>query len=374
MLRAQFSNRFAVSEVWNQVFPRGTWHGANLAPIGGSITIDDAMLSELVANWDAAGRPPLPIRKTHQHLDPDIKPLERLELERAYGFLTDMRVTAEGLEVKTEWNAAGKAEVDSGSFAFWSPEWQPKHRDRRTGEVKGWWLGGVALCNNPFFDSMPPVAAANEMPPVAAAVVVPTEPTIKEQHMNEEQLKVLRASLGLAADASIDTVLKAAADQAKKVTTLTASNTTEVVTAAVAPLKAQVETLTAELAKRDEALLSRDVDAAVAEAKRGDGKTGRAIPPTLVAHALREAQRGGLKAAVEFLEALPLTVPMSAVGVPGDKDAVITAQSAHEKLLVLADANVKAGITGAAAMETAIRNNPELARVAQALNHPTSQN
>lgn len=29
-LRAQFASRFATAEKWNQVFPLGTWHVANL--------------------------------------------------------------------------------------------------------------------------------------------------------------------------------------------------------------------------------------------------------------------------------------------------------------------------------------------------------
>lgn len=350
MLCAQISSRIVASQVWNLLFPRGTWHGENLRPIGGSITIDDALLEEMVGNWRAAGGPPLPVYKTHAHLDADVTALERVELSKAYGYLTDFRVTAEGLEAKTEWTPAGKAMVDGGEFAFWSPEWQPKHRDRRTGDVKGWWLSATALCSNPFFDSMPQLAA-EQMPPVAAsaddAESSTTDPTHKEQHMTKEQLEALRASLGLAADATVEQILAASSKLVSERDTLKAeaeklkasTPTAEVITAAVAPIKEQVASLTAELAKRDAAILERDVDALVAAAKRGDGKSGRAINDTLVATAKKLAVSGGLTEAQAFLEALPLTVPLTASTPPapvGD-GAPLTVDAAQKKLMARAE-------------------------------------
>ena len=365
-LRAQFSNRFAASEVWNLLFPKGTWHGENLRPIGGSITIDDAMLSEMVANWRAAGAPPLPVYKTHGHLDADVSALERAELSKAYGYLTDFRVTAAGLEAKTEWTPAGKRMVDEGEFAFWSPEWQPQHRDRRTGDLKGWWLSGTALCSNPFFQEMPPVAAATN----------PTEqPAAQEQHpMNEEQLKALRAKLGLAAGATVEEVLAAAEKRTNDVATLTAQaakapDTKALVAEAV---KAAVEPMVAELAATKKALLEKEVDSLIASAKRGDGKNGRALvdekvrPVLLKLVAAESSQAEGLKAAAAYLEAIPCTVPVVAAGVPGVATDE-SPKSAHEKLLAAADANAKAGLTGSAAMEKALRDFPELATKARSL-------
>lgn len=361
ILCAQFAGRFAASEVWNLLFPKGTWHGENLRPIGGSITIDDEMLKEMVANWREAGSPPLPVYKTHAHLDEDVSALERAELSKAYGYLTDFRVTAAGLEAKTEWTPAGKAMVDAGEFAFWSPEWQPKHRDRRTGEMKGWWLSATALCSNPFFQEMPPVAAS-------AHAESTESPITKEQHMTKEQLEALRASLGLAADATVEQILKASADQRAALVATEAklkdsTPTAEVITAAVAPVKAQIETLKAELAKRDAAILERDVDALVATAKHGDGKSGRAINDVLVATAKKIAVSEGLTAAKSFLEALPLSVPLKATGVTGDVDTVLSAEAAAKKLNAraaeLRAANVKNPT------EVAINEMPEVAAIAQ---------
>lgn len=369
ILRAQFSSPFkaAASEgKYNLLFPRGTWHGANLAPVGGSIDLDSGILDEMVANWEAAGRPRLPVRVTHRHLDDDVPAKDRPALEKAVGWLTDLRVTAQGLEALTEWTPAGKAAVDAGEFAFWSPEWQPKHRDRRTGDVKGWWLSGTALTNDPFFHEMPPVAAST-------TPAETTEPNQQEQHMNEKQLEALRASLGLAADATVEQILKASAERGAEIATLKAeavklkaSNTpAEVITAAVAPIKAQVDTLTAELAKRDAALLERDVTDAVAKAKRGDGKMGRTIPEKLVAHAMRVAKSDGLAAAVEFLEAIPATVPTQEMGVTTKEDGALTASAAQAKLDAFAADLRSKGEKNAT--EKAIAALPREARVAQGL-------
>lgn len=365
ILCAQFAGRFAASEVWNLLFPKGTWHGENLRPIGGSITIDDEMLKEMVANWREAGSPPLPVYKTHAHLDEDVSALERAELSKAYGYLTDFRVTAAGLEAKTEWTPAGKAMVDAGEFAFWSPEWQPKHRDRRTGEMKGWWLSATALCSNPFFQEMPPVAASAD-----DAEEKSTEPTLtKEQHMTKEQLEALRASLGLAADATMEQIIKASADQRAALVATEAklkdsTPTAEVITAAVAPVKAQIETLQAELAKRDAAILERDVEALVATAKRGDGKSGRAINDTLVATAKKLARgEGGLVEAKAFLEAIPMSVPLKATGVSGGDGEPLTAETAGKKLLARAE-ELRAQ-KDPNPMITAMREMPEVALIAE---------
>lgn len=338
MLRAQFSHALSAEGKWNLLFPRGTWHGANLAPIGGSINLDSGLLDEMVANWEAAGKPKLPVRKTHRHLDDDVPAKDRLELEKSFGWLTDLRVTAQGLEALTEWTPAGKAAVEGGEFAFWSPEWQPRHRDRRTGETKGWWLSGTALTNDPFFNEMPPVAASAD-----DAEEKSTDPTHKEQHMTKEQLEALRTKLGLAADATVEQILTASSklveerDTLKAETSKPATLPAEVITAAVAPVKAQVDALTAELAKRDAALLERDVEAIVATAKRGDGKTGRAINDVLVATAKKLAATDSLKAAADFLEALPLSVPLAAVGVAGVADEALSAEAAGKKLIARAE-------------------------------------
>ena len=328
VLRAQFATAFAADGAkWNVLFPRGQWHGANLKPIGGSIDLDSGLLEEMVANWQAAGKPKLPVRKTHRHLDDDVPAVDRPQLERAFGWLTDLRVTAAGLEALTEWTPEGRAEVEGGAFAFWSPEWQPRHVDRRSGDVKGWWLSGTALTNDPFF---------NEMPPVAAAVLPTDPPAALEHHMNEQQLSQLRASLGLAADASVEVVLAAASKVGADVKALKASVEKQpTITAAV---QAAVEPLAAQLKAADAELLEMKVTTLLASAKRGDGKHGRAIvdekvkPVVLKLIAAESSREEGLKAAAAYLDAFPCTVPMQAVGYGSKDEGALTASSAKAKL------------------------------------------
>ena len=112
------------------------------------------------------------------------------------------------------------------------------------------------------------------MPPVAAAVLPTDQPAEQEQSpMNEEQLKQLRASLGLAADASVEVVLKAASQVTADVRTLKATAEKQpTLTAAVQEaVKAAVEPLNAQLKAADAKLLELEVTGLIATAKRGDG-------------------------------------------------------------------------------------------------------
>lgn len=363
ILRAAFSTAFGSGQVWNMLMPKGEFHGANLAPIGGAIVIDDSLLAEIVANWKDAGSPPLPIRKTHRHLDDNVPAVDRLELEKAYGFLTDMRVTAQGLEVKTDWNPAGKAEVDSGSFAFWSPEWQPKHRDRRTGDMKGWWLSGTALTNDPFFNEMPPVAAS------IAAATTDTTPA-KDTPMNPALLKRMKAALKCADDSSDDD-LTAAVEKLACATFPAQTNTTAVasaITEAVAPVNARLVVVEAENVRLTAAMLERDIDAAIEVGKRGDGKLGRAITPELRTFIVASGKSGGIEEAKKLIAALPLSVPVVAIGHDSKPEGgTLTAADATQKLAAIRDENVKAGMGRVDAMEMAMLKNPDLAAQARSL-------
>lgn len=347
---------------WNVIFPRGTWHGPNFEKLGGSFTVDDAFISEVIENWRAAGSPRLPVRWTHEHLRND-DPAKVPFLDRKAANVIDLRATEQGLEGLTEWKPAGAKDIEDGVFDAWSAEWSPRHINRLTGKVGGWFLSGVALTSEPYFNLMPPVAAS-------ASAESTEQPPTKEQHMmTKEQLELLRTSLGLAADATMEQIIKASADQraalvASEAKLKDSTPTAEVITAAVAPVKAQIETLKAELAKRDAAILERDVEALVATAKRGDGKSGRAINDTLVATAKKLARgEGGLVEAKAFLEAIPMSVPLKATGVSGGDGEPLTAETAGKKLLARAE-ELRAQ-KDPNPMITAMREMPEVALIAE---------
>lgn len=318
-LRAQFAGRIIASEAWNLLFPKGEWHGENLRPIGGSIAIDDSMLEEMVANWRSASAPHLPVYKTHAHLDEDATATERAELSKAYGYLTDFRVTAAGLEAKTEWTPAGKRMVDEGEFAFWSPEWQPKHVDRRTGDVKGWWLSATALCSNPFFDSMPQLAAAqpipNSMPRVAASSsVAPTSsPQPKEAKMTPELKKRLKMALKCAEECSDEEMVASC----EKMTASIAASVTETasltaaVKSAVEPMQAQLVAAQAEAATLKASLVERDTTRLIDDAKLA-GKPVESMRAFIVAAAKRD-----MAEATALVAALPVSMSTTEKGISG---------------------------------------------------------
>lgn len=329
---------------WNTIFPRGTWHGPNFARMGGSFTVDDAFLSEVVLNWEAAGKPRIPVRWGHEHMK--ATPEAKRALDRKAGNVTDLRITAAGLEGLTDWNAEGAADVSNGTFDGWSAEWWPKHVNRLTGETRGWYLSGVALTNEPYFELLPRIAASLAEPA--------TNPNT-EQQMNPEALKKWALSLGLPADATIEqcaaasqSAVTASAEKLKaletKVTALTASAITpEVIAGVVKPVQDQVEALTAQLAEEKQKGLERDVDALIATAKRGDGKTGRAITDPLVLVAKNIAKSEGTKACEAFLAAIPLSVPIQATSQQGTTDGPLTAAAANAKIATRAEELRKAG-------------------------------
>jgi phage I-like protein len=187
---------------WNLIFPRGEWFGQNLAPIGGSIKLDDALFAELMTNWQNAGRPPLPV--TYHHVDsehaPGVTPEEK---KKAAGWFEDLRVTPYGLEGLTKWTEAAKERIRADEYRFFSPEWTSQHIDRRTGETKGWWLYGAALLNDPFFNELPRVAAKD--------IEITTHQTTKGTAPKEPQMdkKRLCAALGMPETAPDEEVMAA---------------------------------------------------------------------------------------------------------------------------------------------------------------------
>lgn len=337
---------------FNLIFPRGTWHGPNFASVGGSFTIDDGFMSEVVDNWKASGKPRIPVRWGHEHMKAGATPELKRALDRKAGNVIDLRITAQGLEGLTEWNPEGAADVSTGTFDGWSAEWWPKHVNRLTGETRGWYLSGVALTNEPYFELLPPIAAAAvTLPPVAASEAPAAESTDHPNQEHRMSLVRIAAVLGLTATATEDAIIAAAEQLKKKSDTdaLTASTKVEpsAITAAVKSAVEPVQAQLAEFKKQNDALtaslLERDVDALISTAKRGDGKTGRAITDPLVLVAKNIAKADGLKASETFLQALPLTVPMVATSQQGTAGEPLTASSANAKISARAEELRKAG-------------------------------
>lgn len=241
LLRANLGLLIAKSEsaepVWNMIFPVGTWHGENLRPLGGSINFTPDVLREFVANWQAAGSPPLPLYLNHP--SDDAKGEARTAERMAAGWILgaaeggQLEVREDGLWAKMRLNEKARAAVKSDELRFLSPEWYQQHTDRRTGERRGWWLSGAALLNDPFFNSMPALAASHnpesrmDKKLIAAALGLPETAT-------DEQINAKAANFKGDATASVEvgkllaaveTSTKQNAELAKQVQELTAQKT-----------------------------------------------------------------------------------------------------------------------------------------------------
>lgn len=354
---------------WNVLIPMGEYHGPTLAPLGGKFNFTAEFFEQLVANWKANGSFRVPVRWSHEH-EHNTDPAKVRDLDRKAANITDLRVTASGLEAFTNWNASGKRDVESGEFDSWSAEFRMRHLNRLTGEVGGPLLTGVGLTNDPFFNLMPPVAAS------AGADSTDTNPN-QEQQMNPEQLKKWALSLGLSADATIDQCVACSnakiADAEARVLASAKNVPAEVITAAVKPVQDQVIALEAKLKAEQDKGLERDVDAAIEAGKHNDGKMGRAITAELREFIMATAKSpAGIDGAKKLIAAIPASVPMTAVGHNGggESDAKLSADAAQEKLMKTRDqilADGKGSISRSAALEKAILTNPELANAARSV-------
>lgn len=107
----------------------------------------------------------------------------------AAGWVKDWRVTAQGLEVFTDFTAKARAHIDAKEYRYWSPVF---HFDPKTGRVLQ--LLHIGLTNTPALD----------LPPVSERAAARALITNKGITMDWEQY--LRDMLGLSADASAEDV------------------------------------------------------------------------------------------------------------------------------------------------------------------------
>jgi len=125
------------------------------------------------------------------------------------GWVEEMEVREGAIWGRIEWTDIGQELLSRRHYRYLSPAFQ---FDEETMEILG--FASVALVNQPAM-TMP--AVASRVPAVPATATAkskssddPNPTTETESLMNEEQLKALRASLGLAEDAPIEDVLAAA--------------------------------------------------------------------------------------------------------------------------------------------------------------------
>lgn len=323
---------------WNQLMPLGRWFRADF-PKGG-IEVTASMLSTIVANWERAGRPELPVDYNHVEDGP------------ASGWIRQLEVRDSGLWGLITWTDKARAAIKADELRYLSPTFSLQSMDRRTGQPQGPWLYGAGLLNDPFFDSMPRVAAASN--PSA---------TQEPHHMNK---KMICDALGMPETSTDEEVMASIAalmqqkksDKNHNITTslgdvekLRAAHTALEATVRAAregeaAAKAELEKLKAESAEKT---LKAGIDKLVSEGRivAADGDKVR-----------KYAAAVGAEEAVAFFASLPARGPSKGeAGVPGKE---MKAEEMAEERRVLLDKLQAEGKSVDEAFRLARKQRPEL--------------
>lgn len=357
-LRADAGMRLPDSDAkWCALFPRGRW----VHHTGGEIDFTSELAASMVAEWKAAGSPPLPI--TLHHVPGDVDIVEKRTAGEAEGWIEDLRVgTGDiALEGAVKWTEPAKALIAADRYRYLSPEWAMAYVDRRSGEKRNApWLYGAALLNDPFFHSMPRVAASaapnhHAQPPAA--------PKAKEQHMMQRIRAAVGLSDGVAEEVVAEAVEKLAAAQKANTERLTAANQATVKLTALEQsfevLKASNTKLEGELAAMKTAKAKAEVDALVTAAM-----AEHEVPDPLKASIEKMAETCGIEEARKLVASLPKAKRVGEKGIAGQDAGEETPETARMKLNAIANEIHKAGAPIDQARLTAYRQNQALAAIA----------
>ena len=279
------AERDSQGRVWCQLFPLGEWHRSDFP--SGKLELTADLFAQFIANWKAGGSPALPVDYNHDEEGP------------ASGWIEDLRIGPSGcLEGATKWNERAAAEIKADEKRYLSPTWAMQHVNRTSGEKGGPWLYGAALLNDPFFDSMPRVAAT--------AIAESTHNPNEEQHMSF--MKRIAAAFGLPdtsteeeitakCEAMAKSTASASEESGKLTASLTAANDTLAkLTARNAELEAGEKKHAADLFERDfEAIFKAGLD----EGREGLPELKETLKATASVPSL------GLDAAKKMIAALP---------------------------------------------------------------------
>lgn len=160
---------------WCMLMPRGVWARSDFP--GKKFDFTPDFLGKMVANWERHGSPALPVDYHHEEQAP------------ASGWIEDLDLRDDGLYGLVKWTDSARAKIKADEYRHLSPTWAFDSNDRNDGNPQGPWLFGAALLNDPFFDSMPRVAASAPKP-------------TQHQQENTVNKTQLCALLGIAADST----------------------------------------------------------------------------------------------------------------------------------------------------------------------------
>ena len=211
-------------------------------------------------------------------------------------------------------------------------------------------MSGVALTNDPFFNTMPAVAASTAIQPGS-----PTGKPNKGQHMNP--YAKIAAALGMPEDSTEESVVLECSKLKSGMPMMQAS-----VDKAIEPLRAQlkaqaeqVEALKAANAKKDAELFTRDVDGVIEAAKR-EGFACEPMRDSIII----VAQAKGLAEAKKLAESAA-KVNVTTTGT-GNANANTVTASAQQYAAALEEHEKKTGLSGRALVSDFHRTNPAMAK------------
>lgn len=345
--------------VWNVIMPAGTWHRDDFGD-DGVMKVDRNFLEAMIANWKKVGSPGLPVNYHHwgQSSDKSIRKEDKV----AAGFIEDLRVNADGdLEGLTNWNDEGRAAIQADKLRYFSPEWHENWFDITSGEDQGPTLFGGALLNDPYFQTMPRLAASRTNP--------------KDTTMDKKKLAAL---LGMGEDSdetALEAMIKqcaeayaskktaAAEHDALKASKTDADKRTAALEASNKALEASVAELKKANEKAEEARIATGAKALTAQLER-EGRIA-ANEKTFVEE---DVKAFGLEKATERWAKRPVVVPLGERGVAGNT-GLESPESAVKKLDELTDEMVakNAGMKRSDARLRVLTANRELATQAEKL-------
>lgn len=365
-LRADAAGAVLSEPKWQMLFPRGTRYRPDYP--GGKVTVDQAFLLSVRANFKKLGAPKKPIDYFHRGAsDVPVPNSEKI----AAGWIHDVEIRADGMWGLCSFTAAALSKIRAEELAYLSPEWRPDWIDAQTNERQGPTLIAAGLLNDPFFSDMPRVAAsASAVPPANP----PPASKAKEHRTMKNPIAAVAALaiLGLNEDATEADV--AAAGEKLKATNAETESIKASATSQLVPLKAQLEAESTARKALEETVKSLTASAAKAdtEAKVAAAIASPELATRLTTPQLKESFRSivasaGFDVAVKTAQQFPVQVQLGTVGHGKPVASDDTQATAFEKIKASAAVLEKAGVPAHEAMEAAMRADPTTAAIASSL-------
>ena len=180
------------ADAWFQVVPLGEWPHTGESGKQRLQVIDDAALDAMVNSF----KPKVLVDQEHFSYDSE-------KSSEAFGWIAEVQKRADGLYGRIEWTDLGNTAITNKRYRFASPVWLPRDLQTIAGnKVRPTRLDSVGLTNTPNMVGILPLTNREEFRR--------NDPADSHQHQNQIMpMKQIAVLLGLAAEASEDSVLTA---------------------------------------------------------------------------------------------------------------------------------------------------------------------